>query len=68
MPIKQKTKALMPLILAHALLTDMPFADTGEREFHLPEILPDERIQYQGQKIRKHHTKRRRNKLHDKRR
>jgi hypothetical protein len=67
MPIKQKAKALMPLLLAHALLTDMPFADTGKREFHLPEIPSDERIQYHGQKIRKHNTKRRRNKLRGKR-
>jgi hypothetical protein len=44
MPVKRKAKALIPLFLAHALLTDMPFADTGKREFHLPEIPPDERI------------------------
>jgi hypothetical protein len=68
MPIKQKAKALMPLLLARALSTNMPFGSLGTREFHLPEIPPDERIQYHGQKIRKHNTKRRRNKLHDKRR
>jgi hypothetical protein len=36
--------------------------DTG---FHLPEIPPGEGIRHHGQKIRKHATKRRRNKLHD---
>jgi hypothetical protein len=62
-----KRKDLMPLLLAHALLTGMSFADTGRGEFHLPEIPPDDRIQHHGQKIRRHSTKRRRNKLHDKR-
>jgi hypothetical protein len=51
MPIKQKAKALMPLLLAHTLLADMPFADASRSEFHLPEVPPDERIQYHGQKL-----------------
>jgi hypothetical protein len=57
----------MPRLLIQALSTNMPFIDTGRGEFRLPEIPPDERIQVPGQKLRKHHTKRRRNKLHDKR-
>jgi hypothetical protein len=68
MPINRKVKALMPQLLIQALSTTMPFTDTGRGEFHLPEISPDERIQVPGEKLRKHHTKRRRNKLHDKRR
>jgi hypothetical protein len=47
-------------------MTDRPFGAAGVRKFRLPEISPDERIQYHGQKFRKHNTKRRRNKLHDK--
>jgi hypothetical protein len=37
-------------------------------KFYLPEIPPDERIRHHGAKSKKHATKRRRNKLHDKRR
>jgi hypothetical protein len=60
----------MQPFLAYAASIEIggPFGTAGVREFHLPEISPDERIRYNGQKIRKHHTKRRRNKLHDKRR
>jgi hypothetical protein len=49
-PVKQKARAILPLF-AQALLTNMPFADTGRREFHLPEIAPDDHIQYHGQKL-----------------
>jgi hypothetical protein len=66
--VKQKAKAFMPLILTQALLHSIPFGGFGTGRFHLPEIPPDERILYHGQKIRKHNTKRRGNKLHDKRR
>jgi hypothetical protein len=68
MSVKRKAMALMPLFLAQALSTGMPFGSVGRGEFRLPEILPDERIQVPGRKVRKHATKRRRNKLHDRRR
>jgi hypothetical protein len=66
--MRQKTKALMSMLLAHTLFTDGLSGNIGRREFKIPEIPPDERIQYHGQKIKKHATKRRGNKLHDKRR
>lgn len=45
---------------------NMYVAGSGHSEFHLPEILESEKIKSGGVKIRKHATKRRINKHHNK--
>jgi hypothetical protein len=64
--MKRSTRTIMLASLARALVDGTPFSNENIPELHLPEISPDERIRYHGQKIRKHVTKHRRNKLHDK--
>jgi len=56
-------------LLAVQTLMGAGMYPTGGRsgEFHLPDIPEDERIKVRQCKIRKHATKRRVNKLHDRR-
>jgi hypothetical protein len=51
-----------------SLYASLLWFEESKGKFHIPEIPEDERIRVYTPKIRKHATKRRGNKLHDKKR
>jgi hypothetical protein len=63
---KQRIGAMLGMVSALALDTTTCGGSSGTG-FHLPEIAEEDRIRVNTPKIRKHTTKRRINKLHDKR-
>jgi hypothetical protein len=64
--IKSPYRRMMPLLLAHSMLMNNIGMSSGRSDFHLPDIPEEERIWVKLPKMKKHATKRRGNKLHDK--
>jgi len=64
-----KHSGVLSLVMANALYPDiLQLNGQNPCGFHLPDIPENKRIKARTQKTRKHATKRRRNKLHDKKR
>jgi hypothetical protein len=61
------TRKLLPLLMAQAILP-MSYGKDRNPDFHLPDIPDDERIRVYLPKVKKHATKRRVNKSHERRR
>jgi hypothetical protein len=64
----KNARKLLPLFMANALLNSVSTGHHNEPVFRLPDISDDERIRAHTLKVRKRHTKRRVNKLHERRR
>jgi hypothetical protein len=64
----KNARKLLLLLAENALLNDNCRGYASSNDFHLPNIPDDERIRIHTPKIRKHYTKRRVNKLHERRR
>ena len=61
------TRKLLPALAALGAIP-MFYGERRNLHFKLPDIPDDERIRVHTPKVRKHHTKRRVNKLHERRR